>query len=230
MYIEFKELEKYGFKAIQTTKDAGDMKNKLNLSKVLNLLNVNETQVVKGIQTHSTNILCIKKNTDISNIDGCDGYITNDKDYVLLAYFADCMPMFLVDKEKKTFSLLHGGWRGSTNKILENAIKIMVNEYNANRQDLVLVLGAHISVKNYEISEDLAKELSSKLDFDNIIEIRDSKYYLNLAQVNRNIALENGILDKNIILNNYCTYDGNFYSYRKDKTAKRNVAIIKVGE
>lgn len=230
MYIEFKDLEKYGFKAIQTTKDAGNMKEEHKLEYIINKLNINKKYLVKGNQTHSTNILCVDKNTSISDINDYDGYITNDKNMVLLAYFADCMPMFLVDKSKKTFSLLHGGWRGSSNKILEKAINIMVEKYNANKNDILVVLGISISYKNYEISKDLAYELIEKLKFDNFIKIKNFKYYLDLAELNRQIAMSNGILEENIILNDYCTYEGNFFSYRKDKTQCRMSAIIKLGE
>ncbi|VWL85328.1 peptidoglycan editing factor PgeF [Oceanivirga miroungae] len=230
MYIEFEKLKEYGFTAIQTTKDEKDMKDEKNLEKIINKLNIDRKYLVKGVQTHSTNILCVDKNTDISDIKDYDGYITNDKNMTLLAYFADCMPMFLIDKNKKTFSLLHGGWRGSSNKILEKAINIMVEKYDANKNDILVVLGICISSKNYEISKDLADELLKNLKFDKIIERNNEKYYLNLAMLNKNIAISNGILEENIILNNYCTFDGNFFSYRKDKTTSRMAAIIKVGE
>ncbi|MBE2990341.1 laccase domain-containing protein [Sneathia sp. DSM 16630] len=44
--------------------------------------------------------------------------------------------------------------------------------------------------------------------------------------MNKQIALNCGIDAKHIFTNNYCTYVGNFFSYRRDKTAKRMAAII----
>ncbi|WP_156286125.1 polyphenol oxidase family protein [Oceanivirga salmonicida] len=229
MYIEFENLKKYGFLGIQTTRKAGNMKEKENLYPLLDKLNIDKNNLVKGVQTHSINILCLEENTDISNIENIDGYITDNPKYTLMAYFADCMPIFIIDKKKKVYGLLHGGWRGSSNGILKEAINIMKSKYGSNVNDIIVTFGICISSKNYEIKEDVIKELKLRLNFDTMIESAANKFYLSLSKMNEQIAINQGVPRKNIIVNDYCTYAGDFFSYRKEKTDKRMIALLKVG-
>ncbi|AKC95533.1 hypothetical protein VC03_03195 [Sneathia vaginalis] len=226
-YITFNEFFKYGYVAIQTTKESNDMKDPENLKKILDKVGINKKNIY-GTQTHSTNILCIDKddkheNYDTSNI---DGYISNDSSYTLVTFYADCLPIFLLDPKKEVFGVLHGGWRGSAHKILECGVKLMTEKYLCDKKDILVCFGIGISKENYEIQNDTVEILKSLLDFNNMIIYRGSKIYLDNMEMNKQIALNCGIDAKHIFTNNYCTYDGNFFSYRRDKTAKRMAAII----
>lgn len=224
-YIEFEPFKKYGYIAIQTTKSALDMKVKENLLSVLKEANLHNKYVV-GKQTHSTNIVCIYKGKEYENLDEIDGYISNDTDFTLVTFYADCLPIFLLDPINNVFGVLHGGWRGSANKILEKGIKLMIKNYQCDISNILVCFGIGISAKNYEIKEDTVQKLKTLLDFDNMIVYKENKIYLDNMKMNKKIALNCGILEKNIFENNYCTYEGDFYSYRKDKTACRMAAII----
>ena len=39
--------------------------------------------------------------------------ITNEKGIVLATYFADCVPLYMVDTKNKAIGLSHSGWRGT---------------------------------------------------------------------------------------------------------------------
>lgn len=225
-YIEFEPFKKFGYIALQTTKDAKNMKEKENLLSILKTCELNDKYVC-GKQTHSTNIACIYKNKKYTeNLSEIDGYISNDTSYTLVTYYADCLPIFLLDPIKNVFGVLHGGWRGSANKILEKAIKLMVENYSCNISNILVCFGIGVSCKNYEIKEDTVQKLKTLLDFNNMVVYRDGKIYLDNMLMNKQIALNSGILEENIFENNYCTFEGNFYSYRKNKTENRMAAII----
>lgn len=228
-YKIFKELEKYGFFAVQSTTILGNMRENSNVQEFLKKTNSGNLKVVKATQTHSSNILVVDENTDIDNLYNYDGFITNNKDFVFLAYYADCLPIFMIDKEKKIMALLHSGWRGTDKGIIKECINIFKNKYFSSLEDIVVVFGACISKNNYEIKEDLAMELKKKHNFDTMIIYKNNKIYLDLQEFNRQLALNEGILDKNIYKNNYCTYsDTEFYSYRRDNTDSRNMALIRM--
>lgn len=226
-YIHFNEIEKYGYLAIQTTKQAGDMKDKFNLNKILTDLNISEN-CIKGNQKHTTNIYCIEKNekVDIDENEVIDGFISNDTNYTLITYYADCLPIFLLDPTKNVFGVLHGGWRGSANKILEKGIGLMLNKYKCKLENILVCFGIGISGRNYEIKEDTVDILKTLLTFNNMITYKEDKIYLDTQKLNEQIAKDCGILEKNIFKNNYCTTEGDFYSYRKTHTPERMVAII----
>ena len=225
-YIKFDILDKYGYTAIQTTKDAGNMKYIDNIQNLLKELNISDYKIANSIQTHSNNILSVNEDTNLDNLENIDGFISNIDNLAIITYYADCLPIFLLDKNNNTYGLIHSGWRGSSNKIIYEAIDIMINNYNCNIENIIIVLGVGISAKNYEIRQDTIDVLNQKLDFKNMILYNDDKAYLDNSLLNKMLAIKKGIKEENIYINNYCTFDDNFYSYRRDKTDNRNAAII----
>lgn len=225
-YVEFQILKKYGYIAVQTTRDAGNMKDIQKRNDILVELKLKDKKLVSSIQTHSTNILTIDDNTDVKNLENIDGFITDKKNIVFFMYFADCLPIFLLDKSKNVYGLIHSGWRGSCNKILSKAINIMKEKYSCKTEDIIVVFGIGISAVNYEIKMDTVNELSKKLDFNSMILYNNGKIYLDNKKLNYELAIREGIKKENIYSNNYCTYDDNFYSYRKDKNENRSAAIF----
>ena len=68
-------------------------------------------------QTHTTNIRLvgeedcgkgIMKETDYEDV---DGLITNLPEIILCTFYADCVPLYFVDTQKKAIGLAHSGWR-----------------------------------------------------------------------------------------------------------------------
>lgn len=224
-YISFNEIEKYGYIAKQTTLSAGDMKDEQNLKNVLISLNLDKTLCAKAKQTHSANILCIEKNTNLDNLENIDGFIT-DRNITLITYYADCLPIFILDTRTNVYGLIHSGWRGSVQKILVKAIDIFKDKYKSNIDDILVCLGVGISAENYEIKEDTVKIITSLLNFDNMLTYKDDKIYLSNSLLNKELALRVGIKEENIVLNNYCSFRDNFHSYRRDRNDERMVAIF----
>ena len=64
-----------------------------------------------------------KTNADLlytgSGFMNVDALITNEKGVTLVTHYADCTPLFFVDKEKKAIGLAHAGWRGTVGRIGE---------------------------------------------------------------------------------------------------------------
>ena len=68
------------------------------------------------------------------NYTDIDGLITNEKGIVLATYYADCVPLLIVDTKNKAIGLSHSGWRGTVGKIGKVTIEKMENFTVQNRK------------------------------------------------------------------------------------------------
>lgn len=60
-YFEETTLNRYGVKIIYTTKKLGDIRDKKNSDKILDLLNIKNKRIYSGYQTHSANIKIVNE-------------------------------------------------------------------------------------------------------------------------------------------------------------------------
>lgn len=152
------------------------------MKNLLDELNVNKI-IATANQTHSTNVIIVNKNTKFDSLKDIDGIITNDNDLVLVTFYADCLPLFLLDPTKNVYGILHAGWRGSVNNILKNGIDLMIKEYGSNIKDIIVSFGVCISNSVYEIKQDTVDIIKDKLDYTDIYIYKDDKIYLDLKKL-----------------------------------------------
>jgi len=244
-YLEFERLKQYGFEVIFTTRLGGfsippyeslnlglhtdDKKENVlkNREKVYDILNFNPKNIIYAEQIHSNDIRLVttddkgKGIRDHNNsIKNMDGLIATKKDMILGGHFADCVPIYIMDKDKGYFSLIHSGWKGTYQEILTKTLNFFKDSLASKDEDLLVVLGPSISKNNYEVGFDLINKFKEKFAFPpSYFEQIDNNYFLDLKELNRLIALENGILNKNLFVSKLCTYKNKnlFYSYRRDQ-------------
>jgi copper oxidase (laccase) domain-containing protein len=75
-------------------------------------------------QTHSTNIKEVM--TGEEDLLDCDGLFTRNPDLILGIKTADCAPVVFIGEEK--FGIVHAGWRGLVNGILENMLDVFSDD------------------------------------------------------------------------------------------------------
>lgn len=226
MYIEkenyfiVKELENLGIGAIYTLKNYGDVRE-LPKEKFIKDFDLENRKIVSGYQTHTKNIQIIDEKSEIFYFENTDGFITDRKDIVIYTKYADCLPIYIYDKEKKVISLVHSGWKGSYEEIALEAIKLMKNVFKSKKEDILIVFGIGISQKNYEVGEEFLDKFSQKFSSDLIEKSflrKDNKIYFDNQKFNFLNLIKNGILQENIVINNYCTYEEKrFHSFRREK-------------
>ena len=165
-YYTFDIYEKYEFmKAIFSTRLGGVSTGKqeslnLGFSKEENRENVIENykrltkasgtsfdSITFSYQVHETNVMVIddknigngmsKENEFIS----VDGLITDKKGIALTTFYADCVPLYFLEPNKKIIGISHSGWRGTVDNMVKATIDKMVEEYNINPKDLVCGIG-----------------------------------------------------------------------------------------
>ena len=184
-------------------------------------------KIVSTTQIHSNIVINITKE-NINNKYEADGLVTNLDNVLLVIKLADCQSIFLFDKNKGIIGNIHAGWKGTLNRIIDNAINIFIKEYNSNPEDIIACINpsllkccAEFSLNEYEL---FIKEFSNF-----VLKKEKDKCIIDLIGVNKYLMLKKGLKEENIYISDLCTSCNNhlFHSYRKDNHTKdRNISII----
>ncbi len=170
----------------------------------------NTKTIVRMNQTHSNQSIFI--DTFSNEYENCDGIFTSNKNLILEVSTADCLPIFFADKN--FFGVVHAGWKGLAEGIIENSIRLLIKNGFALDNTHILI-GPSISKDYFEVKEDV------KCLFDKKFLIsKNEKTFLSLQDIAINKLNSFNIYD--IIDVEECTYSKtHYYSYRRDKTEKR---------
>ena len=90
---------------------------------------------------------------------GVDAQITNVKNLPLIVYTADCVPILLFDPVKEVIGTVHAGWRGTVSGIAAKAVEKMTEVYGCTPSDIRAAIGPSIGPENYEVDENVIKEV-----------------------------------------------------------------------
>ena len=201
----------------------GHEDNAVNIIKnrklVLQHLNFSIDDLCSLKQVHSNKVCLAKK----SQQEG-DALVTNQKELVLAISIADCYPILFHDPVNNVIGASHAGWRGTLGKITENTISEMI-KLGANINNIQVAIGQGISKNKFIVGDDVI-QLFEKANFPSFCWGENK---IDLEACNRFTLLQNGIHEKNIWSMNRCTYEKDFFSYRRDagKTG-RMWAIIRL--
>ena len=196
-----------------------------NYEIICNGIGVDYKNVVFSGQTHEDKVYTVTKD-DIgkglfreSNIKGYDALITNEKNIVLVAFFADCVPIFMVDTVNKVIGIVHSGWKGTVKQIGAKTIEKMKIEYDTDPKNLIVGIAPSISKCCFQVSKDLVDVFSRELPFSKeyiFDDVVKDKYKISLQHIIKRTLLNSGVLDENIEISNICTMCNSdmFFSHR----------------
>lgn len=169
--------------------------------------------LVASAQDHNTFVrVCKKKDCGVGilrekDIDSVDALVTNEKGVTLVTYYADCTPLFFIDKDKKAIGLAHAGWRGTVGEIGRKVIETMTENFDTDPKDVVCAIGPAISKCCYEVDRSCADNFYALgLDDSKFISPKENdKFMIDLLECNRQILVRAGVREDNIILSDLCT-------------------------
>ena len=187
-----------------------------NYHRIAQVLACEVGDIVCSDQTHTTNVrkVTVKdkgkgviKKRDYSDV---DGLITNEPGIVLATFFADCVPLYIVDPVHKAIGLSHSGWRGTVNKMGAVTLKEMEKEYGTKPEDVYVAIGPSICQDCYEVSQDVAQAFteafpSQKDNKQLLYRKNEEKFQLNLWYANYSVFREAGVLEEHIEVTDICT-------------------------
>lgn len=223
-------LKPYNFRDTQVSIDEQEKQ----YDEIMNKLNFKAIKFIKANQTHTSNVEVVTKDNLNDKFIETDGLITNLKNVALVTSLADCQGILLYDSKKEVIGNVHSGWKGTLNKIVENAVKLMIDTYNSNPEDIEAYITPSILKCCFEVDEDVVDMFKNNFDnIDDLItlgEFKDKqKYYIDTVEINKRILLNLGLKNENINLSNLCSKCNNdiIHSHRADGVdSGRNVAII----
>ena len=76
-------------------------------------------------------------------------------EFAIAVVVADCLPMLLVDEDSPTLAVVHAGWRGLQNNVLESAL-----EHFEHHDAVHAFLGPSISAAAYQVGPEVAQNFA----------------------------------------------------------------------
>ena len=245
--LEYKDIIKHAYSlGTEMNFRTGRAKNAEKLSKedfnraiqdykkLCGAINENYIDVVKVIQEHTDNIVCInnkinKNQPDISMTEytGKDGMITNKKGLVLSTTNADCILLLLFDPITKTIANVHSGWKGTLQRISVKAVEMMINDYNCKPQNIICCMCPSIRKCHFEVGIEVKEMFEKEFQDLKISESKEimekqldnEKWNIDTVQINKIMLKGIGLKEENIIdsgIGSVCNCDL-VHSYRIEK-------------
>lgn len=209
-----------------------------NYRRMAAALGVEHQRMVLSHQTHTTHVRevgeedggkGIVKERDYQDV---DGLITNVPGIVLVTFYADCVPLYLVDPVHKAIGLSHSGWRGTVNRMGRTTIEAMNRAYGTKAEDLIVCIGPSICQDCYEVGEEVAQEFMrafEKAQWEELLQEKEGgKYQLNLWRANQMIFREAGVPIEQIHVTDICTHcnPDHMFSHRTMGNERGNLAAF----
>jgi len=171
-------------------------------------------------QTHSS--ICVRADSKFSSNEA-DASYSRTSGVVCGVLTADCMPVFVSDKEGTVVGIAHAGWRGLVGGIIES----LIEEMNIEGSKLLVHLGPAISQSAFEVGGEVKTQF---LDRNSIFERsfieKNGKHYLDLYDGAKVVLEGYGITS--ISGGDYCTYENSkqFFSFRRDGDCSGRMAHL----
>ncbi|GAC1645898.1 MAG: hypothetical protein NVS9B15_03650 [Acidobacteriaceae bacterium] len=241
-----------GFSAI-------DMKSNVerNRSAFLNALSGRKAnaRLVMVSQIHSDLVYVVERRSN-RPLKG-DGLITRKAGLLLGIQVADCVPVLVVETEKRVVGAFHAGWRGTVKRIVEKSVGAMRMRFHCDPERMEAVIGPCIHQCCYSVGEEVVEAFGSQFSYapelfrdvydKNPIRERypllfmtarapghfniNSSVHLDLVEANRRQLLDAGVPADNIHVASECTSCNSHYlwSHRAEAgLAGRMMAVVGV--
>lgn len=160
---------------------------------------------------------------------GTDGLVTNCKGLPLMLFFADCVPVLIVDPVRGVVGISHAGWKGTTAQIASKTVITMQEHFGTIPADCLAAIGPSIGPCCYEVDEVVINKLKARFpQWQQFVTPRNDKWMLNLWEANRQQLLESGVQAENVSISNICTAcnTGVFFSHREEKGHTGRIGAI----
>ncbi|MDD4600261.1 Polyphenol oxidase [bioreactor metagenome] len=185
-------------------------------------------KIVTAEQTHGDHIMIVTdcdagKGHALYNesIKDTDALITNITNIPLMLFFADCVPIIIVDPIRKVVAVSHAGWKGTVAKIAQKTVLKMQDSFGSIPSDCQVGIGPSIGSCCYEVDQTVITHL--KQNFSNwrklVKQTHEAHWQLDLWLANKFQLEEVGVKTTNIIISDLCTACNTdlFFSHRAEQ-------------
>ncbi len=209
-----------------------------NYRRMAEALHVDMEKMVLTWQTHTTNVRVVSeedlgkgiiKERDYRDV---DGLVTDMPDVTLVTFFADCVPLYFLDKKNRAIGLSHSGWRGTVKRMGEKTLETMAEAFGTRPEDVTACIGPSICMDCYEVGGEVIEEFAA--EFPEAVHDRlfykkeNGKYMLNLWEANRIVLTNAGIREENLSVTDICTHCNPelLFSHRRSPEKRGNLCAF----
>jgi YfiH family protein len=206
-----------------------------NRQRVWQELKAAEDQVVLAEQVHGNQVAVVSAGSGAAPIAGADALVTDTTNLLLMLFFADCVPVYLVDPVRKVIGLAHAGWRGTAANIAGKTLQAMTAEFGCVPSACFAAVGPSIGTGSYEVGPEVADRFRTLpgARASNVVTPRSEisgTYNLNLRAVIFGQLLHAGVPAGAIAVCDEDTFRNkrDFFSYRRDGVTGRMAAFLSI--
>ncbi len=130
---------------------------------------------------------------------------------------ADCVPILLVDPDRRRVAAVHSGWRGTELRVAAQAVKAL-ESHGTVASAVLAAIGPSIRACCYTVSPELAERFSEAFG-SSVVRTTAGEHCLDLAIAVRDTLVQAGLREDRIDLLPGCTSCAaeDFFSHRRDK-------------
>jgi polyphenol oxidase len=165
-----------------------------------------------------------------------DGLITREPGLALMMCFADCVPLIVVDIERRIIGLAHAGWRGTLAGMARALVIAMCDMCGADIASLRAVIAPSIGPETYTVGEEVGSAFKQAYP-DDLLCVTDAwGTRLNLWEANRRQFIRAGVPPEAISCAGVCTFANGkrLFSHRyaraHNETEGRFAILLAIGE
>ncbi|MCR4583907.1 MAG: peptidoglycan editing factor PgeF [Prevotella sp.] len=194
------------------------------------LLGISTERLVMPHQVHGTEIrqiseafFSLSQAERQQQLEGVDAVMTDAYDVCIGVSTADCIPIIIYDAQHHAVCCIHSGWRGTVKRITRKAVATMMTVYGSQTAQLRAVVGPGISMKNFEVGNEVyAQFAEASFSMEHIARRYPAadggeKWHIDLFEANRLQLHGAGLLPENIQVTGICTYEfcSDYFSARR---------------
>ena len=153
-----------------------------------------------------------------------DALLTRRQGILLVIKTADCLPILVVDRNRRAVAAVHGGWKSTSQKLAQKVVSALEEHFGCDPSSLSAALGPCIGKDCYEIGADVWKKFEDKgLNGKAFVPhpSKRGKFFLDLRLANKLQLMAAGVEDANICAVDLCTHcRTDLFSYRRSRHTK----------
>ena len=227
IFCFFSRNREHKFSSLNCAYNRGDSKATVIKNRNFTSNYLNKNKIILTNQVHSNIVSYVDKNfsKDINS----DAMITNRNDILLGILTADCAPIIVLGK--KYFGIIHAGWRGLIDGIIENTI-MKFNTLGETENHLNVFVGPHLSMDSFEVKKEFVDNIKGKVKYyDNFIEGKRQKMFFNFSGLIESKLIDLKIINYEISKENTFSNPKKFFSHRycyinKIKYCGRQISLV----
>lgn len=221
-WLEFEILQKYPYIKHGVLVGSNDFYKAFDSKKVIKEL-FGLKDLALGVQKHEDQIIKIDLFDQVIQ-ESSDALFTEKKELALGIFHADCQAALFFDPVKKVIANVHCGWRGNVLNILGKTVQTLRDTFESDPKELIVCISPSLGPDRSEFIHYLNELPSSFYPF------MFKQNYFDLWSVSESQLLEAGVEKNHIEIAKMCTFENKemFHSYRRDKSAKRNLTFVAI--